>query len=104
MKNNLYFIKPKMYSLLNIEFDNNSKKLKTSQSYKTYLWHLRLGHIGLNMIQRLVKDGPLSFLEVEPIPQCESYLEGKITKRPFGSKGNRVEGLFKLKHSDVVAP
>ena len=68
MENNLYFIKPKMYSLLNTEVDNNSKRLKTFQSNKTYLWHLRLGHIGLNRIQMLVKDGSLSFLEVEPIP------------------------------------
>ncbi|KAL5561856.1 hypothetical protein UlMin_031603 [Ulmus minor] len=53
------------------------------------------------MIQRLVNDGPLSFLEVELIPQCESCLEGKMTKRPFGSKGNRVEGLLELMHNDV---
>ena len=68
IENILYFIKPKMYPLLNIEVHNNSKRLKTSQSNKTYLWHLRLDHIGSNKIQRLVNDGPLSFLEVEPIP------------------------------------
>ncbi|KAL5570402.1 hypothetical protein UlMin_026977 [Ulmus minor] len=93
-----------MYSLLNTEVDNNSKRLKTSQSNKTYLWHLHLGYIGLNKIQRLVKDKPLSFLEVEPIPQCESCLEGKMTKRPFGSKGNRLEGLLGLVHSDICGP
>ena len=53
------------------------------------------------MIQRLIKDSPLSFLEVELIPQCESCLEGKITKKPFGSKGNRVEGLLELMQGDV---
>ena len=53
------------------------------------------------MIQRLVNDGPLSFLEVEPIPQCVSWLEGKMTKRPFWSKGNRVEGFLELVHSEV---
>ena len=96
MENNLYFIKPKMYSLLNTEVDNNSKRLKTSQSNKTYLWHLCLGHIGLNRIQRLVKDGPLSFLEVEPSPQYESCLESKMTKRFFGSKCNRAKELLEL--------
>ena len=65
---------------------------------------MRLGHVGLNKIQRLVKDGNLSFLEVEHIPQCESCLEGKMTKRPFGSKANRVEGLLKLVHNDVCGP
>ncbi len=93
-----------MYSLLNTEVNNNSKRLKTSLSNETILWHLRLGYIALNMIQRLVNDGPLSFLEVEPSCQCESCLEGKMTKRPFGSKGNRVEGLLELVHSDVLLP
>ena len=58
----------------------------------------------MNRIQRLVNNGPLSFLEVEPIRQCKSSLEGKITKIPFGSKGNRVEGLLELVHSDVCDP
>ena len=40
MQNNLYFIKPKMDSLLNTEITENSKRLKTSHSNKTYLWHL----------------------------------------------------------------
>lgn len=104
MKNNLYFIKIKMYWLLNTEININSKRLKTSQSNKTSLWHLRLGHIGLNRIQILVKYGPLRFLEVEPIPQCESCLEGKMNKIPFGSKGNRVKGLLQLVHSNVCGP
>ena len=104
MENNLYFIKPKIYSLLNTEVDNNSKRLKISQSNKTYFWHLCLYHIGLNTIQRLVKDGPLNFLEVEHIPQCESCLEGKMTKRSFGSKGSRLEGLLESMHNDVCGP
>ena len=105
MQNNLYFIKPKMDLLLNAKMnDNNSKRLKTSHSNKTYLWHLRLGHINLNRIQRLVRDGPLSHLKVESIPQCESCLEGKMTKRPFRSKGNRAEGVLELVHSDVCGP
>lgn len=37
MENNLYFIKSKIYSLLNTKVDNNSKRLKISQSNKTYL-------------------------------------------------------------------
>ena len=89
MEYHLYFIKQKMYSLLNIKVNNNFRKLKNSQSNKIYIWYLRLGYIRLNRIQRLVKEGPLSFLKVEPLPQCESCLEGKMTKRPFGSKGNR---------------
>ncbi|KAL8147966.1 hypothetical protein AgCh_005337 [Apium graveolens] len=37
--------------------------------------HLSFGHINLRRIQRLVADGPLSSLAVEPFPVCESFLE-----------------------------
>ena len=101
MQHNLYLVKWKMYSLLNTEINNNSKRLKTSLSNETCLWHLRLGYIALNMIQMLVKDGPLIFLEVGPSPQDESCLEGEMTKRPFGSKCNRAKGLLELVQVDV---
>ena len=39
------------------------KRVKLSID-ETYLWHLRLGHINLNRIKRLVSDGPLSDLKV----------------------------------------
>ncbi|KAL8123290.1 hypothetical protein AgCh_011313 [Apium graveolens] len=44
------------------------------------------GHINLRRIQRLVVDGPLSSLAVEPFPVCESCLKGKMTNRPFKSE------------------
>ncbi|RVX02180.1 Retrovirus-related Pol polyprotein from transposon TNT 1-94 [Vitis vinifera] len=70
----------------------------------TYLWHLRLGHINLDRISLLVKDGPLSSLKVEALPTCESCLEGKMTKRPFPLKGNRVNDVLELIHSDLCGP
>ena len=75
MEHNLYLVKWKMYSLLKTEVNNNSKTLKNSLSNETCLWHLRLGYIALNMIQMLIKDGPI---EVGPWPQDESCLEGKM--------------------------
>ena len=104
MDGNLYFIKPKAHSLLDTELVNNSKRLKTSHSNKGYLWHLRLGHINQDRIQRLVKDGPLSELKEVHLPQCESCLEGKMTKRSFGAKGNRAEELLEIVHTDVCGP
>ena len=68
MQNNLYFIKPKMYTLLDTEIIDNSKRLKTSEVDKAYLWHLRLGHIGQERIQRFVKDDPLDFLKKVRLP------------------------------------
>ncbi|KAL8114038.1 hypothetical protein AgCh_021072 [Apium graveolens] len=62
------------------------------------------GHINLRRIQRLVVDGPLSSLAVEPFPVCESCLEGKMTNRPFKAKGNRAKQLLELVHSDLCGP
>ena len=54
-----------------------------------------------NIIERLVEDGPLNMLELKPLPIYESCLEGKITKRPFSWKGQRVQECLELVHTDV---
>ena len=40
----------------------------------------------------------------EPIPVCESCLEGKMTKRPFKAKGNCATIQLELVHTDVSGP
>ena len=57
------------------------KRKEPSEMNQMYIWHLRLGYIILKRIQRLVEDGSLISLEVEALPVCEFYLEGKMTKR-----------------------
>ena len=47
---------------------------------------MRLGHITVDRIERLAKDGPLRELKVATLPVCESCLEGKMTKRSFSAK------------------
>ena len=89
LMNNLYFLSPLSYDINSIEIVENeynhlAKKRKVSN--ETYLWYLRLGHINPNRIHGLVKSGILNFLGFEPIPMCESCLEGKMTKRPFKAK------------------
>ena len=85
-------------TLLDTEIMDKSKKLplkkKATSFNSTYLWHLRLGHININMIQRLVRNGPLSSLVLEPLPTCESCLEGKMTKRQFSAKGQRAKCIL----------
>ena len=82
-----------------------SKKQKISHKDDTYLWHLQLGHININMIERLTKDdGPLRELKVGSLLVCESYLEGKLTKRSFSTKGERVKEPLRLIHYDVCGP
>ena len=101
----LYILTPDKHELYNSELDNNSHvkslKRKFPSTSDAYLWHLRLGHINSNMIQRLIKDGLLEPLDFDKFPICESYLEGKMTKRPFNAKGRRAQELLELVHSDV---
>lgn len=105
---NLYLISLTPSTMQSMEINNTSsnsnKRKEPSQINQTYLWHLRLGHINLRRIQRLVKDGPLGSLEVETFPICESCLEGKMTKRPFTAKGYRAKDVLELVHSDLCGP
>ena len=76
----------------------SNKHQKLSNDNETYLWHLKLGHISLDRINRLTKDGPLKDLSVGSLPVCESCLEEKMTKRPFTTKGLRAEEPLGLVH------
>ena len=80
----LYNLTPDKHELYNSELDNNSHvkslKRKFPSTTDAYLWHLRLGHINSNKIQRLIKDGLLKPLDFDEFPVCESCLEGKMTK------------------------
>ncbi|GFQ00030.1 retrovirus-related pol polyprotein from transposon tnt 1-94 [Phtheirospermum japonicum] len=83
----LYILKPTFNTspkkFLNTSIINSNKRKEPSGLNQTYLWHLRLGHINLKRIQRLVNDGPLYSLVLESFPLCEFCLEGKMTKRTF---------------------
>ena len=83
---------------------SNLKRKEPSKVNQTHLWHLRLGHINLRRIERLVKDGPLGSLQVETFPVCESCLEGKMTNGPFKAKGYRAKEVLELIHSDLYGP
>ena len=108
-KNGLYVLRPIEQSLNNselfkVEHPKSNKRQKVSPSDNTYLWHLRLGHINLDRINRLVKDGPLRKLNVSTLLVCESCFECKMTKRPFSAKGERSKEPLQLVHSDVCGP
>ena len=84
--NGLYFLTPMSYSINAIENTDDeqfplSKKMKFSN--ETYMWHLRLGHIDSSRIHGLVQSGILNSLIFEPIPVCESCLEGKMSRPRF---------------------
>ena len=82
--------------------DHKGKEI--SPVNQTHLWHLRLGHINLESIRRIVTGGLLSPLDVIALPFCEPCIEGKMTMRPFKAKGYRVKEILDLVHTDLCGP
>lgn len=101
----LYFIKPLSYSLFQIKMfkvtEPTPKKKKDFYKDNTCIWCLR-GHINIEMIKRLTKNGSLRELTVGTLPICESCLEGKMTKRPFSAKGERGKEPPQLIHTEYL--
>ena len=93
-----------LYALPSNENYHISQQRKEPNTNQTQLCHLNLGHINLYRIQRLVKSGILPSLILKDLPVCESCIEGKITKRPFTTKGYRVKECLELVHTDVCGP
>ena len=88
LMNNLYFLSPLSYDINVIEIvenEHNHLAKKRKVSNETYLWHLRLSHINPNRIHF-------------------SYLEGKMTKRPYKANGYRATKPLELVHTDVCGP
>ena len=89
----LYQITSNMYEIhdteLNKKLHNLPLKRNVSSNNPTYVWPLRLGHINLKRIDRLVRQKPLSSLTIQPLPACTSCLERKMTTRPF-CKGQQI--------------
>lgn len=105
MHGHLYCLTPTTPFVYNTtQIDSNLNKRKSPSTNETLLWHMRLGHINLKRIPRLIEDGPLSSLVLEDISQCESCLKGKMTKRSFPGKGIRATEILELVHTDVCGP
>ena len=52
------------------------------------IWHARLGHIGQERMNRLVRENLLGQFTKIDMPTCEYCLAGKTTRKPF-KKGTR---------------
>lgn len=63
-----------------------------------------LGYINLNKIKRLVKSRTLHSLVPKNLPVCDSCIKGKMTKRPFTTKGVRAKECLKLVYTNVCEP
>ena len=78
--NGLYVISPENKFAFNVEMFkiaklSSNKRLKVSNDDETYLCHLRLGHININMLERISRLGPLKHLKVGTLHVCESCIE-----------------------------
>ena len=97
---NLHILEPISHVQAN-SIECNHKRKEPSSVNQTQLWHLRLGHINLDRICRLVTSGHFSPLDVNALPVCEPCLEGKMTMRPFKAKGYRVKEVLDFVHTDL---
>ena len=70
----------------------------------TYLWHYRLGHIGVKRMKKLDANGLLESLDYESFDTCEPCLMGKMTKTPFSGTMERATELLEIIHTDVCGP
>ncbi|KAM1381427.1 hypothetical protein ACFX2I_023028 [Malus domestica] len=68
------------------------------------MWHLKLGHVNLDKIHKMSKDGYIRPLGNDQMGTCECCLKGKMTKSPFTRKGERATEILGLIHTDVCGP
>ena len=55
----------------------DAKRCKVDNDNATYLWHCRLGHIGVKRMKKLHVDGLSESLDYESFDACEPCLMGK---------------------------
>ncbi|GJU95380.1 retrotransposon protein, putative, ty1-copia subclass [Tanacetum coccineum] len=69
----------------------------------TFLWHC-LAHIRKKRIKKLQQDRLLKSTDEESFDQCISCLMGKMTRKPFPHRTERVTDLLGIIHIDVCGP
>ena len=77
------------------------KDAKVDNDSATYLWHCRLGHIGLKHMKKLLVDRLLESLDYESFDTCEPCLMGKMNKAPFSGTMARANDLLEIIDTDV---
>ncbi|KAM1193139.1 hypothetical protein ACFXTH_013411 [Malus domestica] len=88
-----------------IESRNTSKPKRAREEVnQEKMWHLKLGHVNLDKIRKMSKDGYIHPLGNDRMGTCECCLKGKMTKSPFTGKGERATEILGLIHTDVCGP
>ncbi|KAM2724743.1 hypothetical protein EV1_027531 [Malus domestica] len=88
-----------------IESGNTSKPKRAREDVnQEKMWHLKLGHVNLDKIRKMSKDGYIHPLGNDQMGTCECCLKGKMTKSPFTGNGERATEILGLIHTDVCGP
>ena len=82
----------------------DAKRCKVDNDSATYLWHCRLGHIGVKRMKKLHADGFLESLDYESFDACEPCLLGRMTKTLFFGTMERATDLLEIIHTNVYDP
>ena len=90
--------------MIHIFINIETKRCKVNNDSATFLWHCRLGHIGVKRMKKLHADGLLESLDYESLDACEQCLTGKMTKTPFSGTMERATDLLEIIHTDVCGP
>ena len=91
MNKTFYGHAPNVNGLLNLDLSNthihniDTKRCNVNNDSATYMWHCRLGHIGVKRMKKLHVDALLESLDA-----CEPCLMGKMTKTPFSGTMERA--------------
>ena len=110
MNKTFYGHTPNVNGLLNLDRSDThihnieAKRCRVDNDSATYLWHCRLGHIGVKHMKKIHVDGLLEPLDYESVDACEPCLMGKMTKTPFSRTMERASDLFEIIHTDVCGP
>ena len=81
-----------------------AKRCRVDNDSATYLWHCRLGHIGVKRMKKLHKDGFLESLGYVSFDACEPCHLGKMTKTLFSRTMERATELLEIIHTNVCGP
>ena len=110
MNKTFYGHTPNVNGLLNLDCRDthihniDAERCKVDNNSATYLWHCRLGHIGVKRMKKLHVDGILESLDYESFDTCEPCLMGKMTKTRFAGTTERVTDLLEIIHTNVCSP
>ncbi|GKC87913.1 retrotransposon protein, putative, ty1-copia subclass [Tanacetum coccineum] len=92
-----------MHNLVpNVNYIYNVSNERAKNNFdSTYLWHYRLAHINKKCIEKLQQERILKSTDDESFDQCVSCLSGKMTRKPFPHRTERVTDLLGIIHTDV---